>query len=522
VVNEMELTKELVEGTFESGYRVGEDNWNFINDGSYLSPVGICSGMSQTSLYYYTIEKGILGSDDLYGRFLGDKVDDWRDDAMGIKFASMAQVWHSTSTDEAFKAWYDLNASKDTQAWSYYMFIHALKVTEQPQFIGIYPAEDGASGHALVVYKKEGDSLFFADPNSPADATAKMEFIWLGDDPVKIPLGDWIPYIGSWNVGSDPIAFTRAVYFGQSALMDWDEMARLFETVENGSVGNGVFPEYTLTFTDFGAEEFGLDMPLTSGYVSQGQYPEISVDSDVGGFTPSMIVFNGSREYTSLGGMVGLKLESGINRIGVYVTDQTNESWVDFKYFDISYGIKKTCEEGEELINDICVPIGCNLVCSNPVVSNTITLPSHDGTYSIEIEFEHTFKMCAQTVIDHASISGKITMLYFYEEGGTDGPYSEPVSLTFIEGDFADLIQPSSEPLKIINSGLPYPNSSSWEAVLPGVIKFTFVAGNYHSISEYNTWDFIWFDYYNATDTSATTVINPESVDKYGCYTGQY
>jgi hypothetical protein len=32
------------------------------------------------------------------------------------------------------------------------------------------------SGHALIVYKKEGNFLFVADPNHPQDANAKIEF----------------------------------------------------------------------------------------------------------------------------------------------------------------------------------------------------------------------------------------------------------------------------------------------------------------------------------------------------------
>lgn len=533
VVNKMEITKELAEGTFESGYSVGEDNWNFVNHGSYLSPGGICSGMSQTTLYYYTIEKTILKGDDLYNSFLGEKVNDWRDDAKAIKFASMAQVWHETSTDDAFIAWDGINRNQTTHAWSYFMFIHALKVTEQPQFIGVLPAEDGVSGHALVVYKKEGDSLFLADPNSPSDATAKMEFIWLGDDPVKIPLGDWIPYIGSWNVNSAPKAYTRAYYYGQSALMDWDEMARLFQKVEDGSIGNSVFPEYTLTLTDWAADEFGLDVPMTSGYVTEGNSIEVSVDSFVDGFEPVISVFIGLTEDSDYQDGIEVPLEPGINRIGVYVTDRSDGSWVDFKYFDIIQACEEgyelingtcvpiiTCEAGEEPINGICLPIGCNLVCSNPVVSDTMVFPSHDGTHSIEVEFQRTHKMCTQTVLDPVSISGKITMLYFYEAGGTGGPYSEPYSSTWQMSDGAKVIT-GAEPLKVVGSGLPYANPSTKENLMAWH-DFGVVAGNYSSMSQDHDRDFFWFDYINATPPSSPTVVNPETVDRYGCYTGQY
>ena len=78
-----------------------------------------------------------------------------------------------------------------------------------------------------------------------------------------------------------------------------------------------------------------------------------------------------------------------------------------------------------------------------------------------------------------------------------------------------------AEPLKVVNSGLPYANPGTTENLMAWH-DFGFVAGNYSSMSQYNDRDFTWFDYYYATDTSATTVVNPETVDKYGCYTGQY
>ena len=154
------------------------------------------------------------------------------------------------------------------------------------------------------------------------------------------------------------------------------------------------------------------------------------------------------------------------------------------------------------------------------MVSDTITLLSHDGSHSIDIEFALTHKMCAQTVIDPASISGKITMLYFYKSGGTDGPYSEPYSSTWQMGDIGKVLT-GSEPFKVISSGLPYPNSSTKESLLAWH-SFGFVAGNYSTISQYNDRDYIWFDYANATPPSSPTVVNTETVDKYGCYTGQY
>src|ERR1019366_3276976 len=40
-------------GTYTSGFQVGVDNWEFINNGDYISPGGDCEGMSVTEMYYY-------------------------------------------------------------------------------------------------------------------------------------------------------------------------------------------------------------------------------------------------------------------------------------------------------------------------------------------------------------------------------------------------------------------------------------------------------------------------------------
>ena len=172
---------------------------------------------------------------------------------------------------------------------------------------------------------------------------------------------------------------------------------------------------------------------------------------------------------------------------------------MDFKYFDISYN-----------------SLTCKVACSNLVVSDIITIPSHDGTYSVTVDFEETFKMCTKVINDSSSVSGKITMLYFYETDGS-GTYSQPNSISA-----TSTVSAGADRIKVVSSGLPYPNSSQSRPNFYPMWGFGITAYNYDTISEANGGDFFWFDFLNPPDTSAITVVNPESVDKNGCYSGQY
>jgi len=139
-------------------------------------------------------------------------------------------------------------------------------------------AEDGDS-HAVIAYKKQGDSILIADPNDKTDTGARIEFTWLAEDPVETPIGGWTPFDARWDVSSDPIQFGHAYFFGQSAIVSWDELEELYARLEDGTVGDTRFPEYTLTITD--EDEYGdeFQTPLTGSYAAQYGVIKLAVDS---------------------------------------------------------------------------------------------------------------------------------------------------------------------------------------------------------------------------------------------------
>jgi hypothetical protein len=166
------------------------------------------------------------------------------------------------------------------------------------------------------------------------------------------------------------------------------------------------------------------------------------------------------------------------------------------------------------------VPIGCNLVCPEGVVSDSIDIQSHSGNYTLNMAFEETFKMCTKVINDPASPSGKVTMLYFFSEGGTGGFYREPNSAHFEVVDRLEgTITPESDDYIWRGSPFPYPDPDAGISSFSGFMYFSaFINPTGEEFGN----DFFWMDTETSSGGANYTVVNPEMVDKNGCYTGQY
>lgn len=505
VVNKIELAKELIEDSFDSGYRVMSDNWGFGNYGTYLTPEGMCSGMSTTSLYYYTMEKVLKGADDLYWSFFGRDPLWGVDDEDSIKLTSLVQYYEETDLVlvEEYVKQKALNKSKVSDVWSYFMFIHGLKVTGQPQYAAIYN-EDEKIGHALVIYKKEGDRLFIADPNAPTDDTVTLDFTWLVEDPVATPIGKWAPFEAQWNVGSAKVDFTKAYYFGQSALVNWTEMAELFDELKDGVVGGNHFPEYTLTVVDKDTDGNDVEYPLSPTYVAQNEVIKIKVaslmnpadfDPDITAHpTGSLLEVYGTDE-------VEITLNEGLNEIGLHIRHQTDKVWADFQYVDISYD-----------------PSACTPVCSTPIIADSIVIPGYNDSYNVTIAFNNTFKMCSKEVDDPTSMNKKTMMLFFYQTDGT-GSYAHPSPMASGGYEFASaFLDTAYDTFTVSMSPLADYNSYTYKYFDPESV-FGFDVKNFESSSYTNEYDFLWINVRLTPSASEIrTIINTESVDSTGCY----
>ena len=327
--------------TVASDFQVKRDNWQIENIRTYLSPDGMCSGMSVALLYYYHEKKKKENYPVLYGFYDEGLATTSLDDDDAIKLCATAQ-WE-TEYNNDFLRWYHLNRKRgDTKV--YFMFIHALLLTGAPQYVNIWPP-GGDFGHAMVVYKKSGTSLYVADPNLPEDEDVKIEFEFgAGSDPNE--LGQFKPFESQWNTGSAKVNFSDPDYIGTSALIRWSYLEDAWKQLDNGNVqwNRAEFPGIELDYPEYSLKVLkgdGSEVPLTDGYKATSSPIRIKVDAT--GFTARINAW----EYlgTNDSDTIEIDLKPGSNNVGLHIEAQLHSDlenrdvwvWTDFKWFHIEY-----------------------------------------------------------------------------------------------------------------------------------------------------------------------------------------
>ena len=326
--------------TVTTGYQVKRDNWQFENIGTYLAPDGMCSGMSIASLYYYHEKKKKENYPALYGFYDDGLATIAKDDDDAIKLCSIAQ-W-SNEKDFDFLPWIIFNFVKG-DTWTYFMFVHSLWVTGNPQYVAVFPS-DLSDGHAMVVYKKSANDLYVADPNLPEDDGVKIEFeIGAGSDPDE--LGQFKSFESRWNTGSAKVDFSRIVYIGTSAIISWGDLENSWKELDDDKVAwnraefpgvDADYPEYQLMVL----KGDGTGEPLTDGYKASSSPIRIKVDAV--DFTPRIHAWGSGINDSDT---IEIDLKPGSNRVGLNIEalrhseleNRDDWVWTDFQWFDIDY-----------------------------------------------------------------------------------------------------------------------------------------------------------------------------------------
>lgn len=238
---------ELANTDFDTGFAPGVDDWQFVNEGSYISQGGYCAGQSFTEMWYY-YEK-VLGAGErrLYGRYDNNNygygtIDFQQDDSWGIRWASVAQVEQWDKGTAVYRLW---GLSSDYLTW--YSFAYAMKVTGEPQYVSIgrYVEDTGKQvrrGHALVAYKMEGNRLWVADPNYPGK----------DDRFISFENGAIQPYSSGENArdikANGVRVYTEIHYLAKTAMVDWSKLGAGYEMLLEGKAGEGSFPAYSFSY----------------------------------------------------------------------------------------------------------------------------------------------------------------------------------------------------------------------------------------------------------------------------------
>ncbi|MBS1538423.1 MAG: hypothetical protein JST20_11830 [Bacteroidetes bacterium] len=310
-----------LDGTFDTGFELGIDNFQFVNWGSYIADSGHCGGQSIAMMWYYAT-KTKNGSPNLYGIFDNNGIDRtpeiWQDDVNAFRFCSVLQLkMHWTNLEIYDKI--DKNFDRDLVTYRSIAF--AIRETGNPQCLYV---SDGTIAHAIIAYKTSNGHISVCDPNFPT--TDKRDIVFVRK------IGDFEPYYSGENASNIGTAYFNIYQAANSALIDYTLVETLYNQLLNGTIGNDFYPEVRLKVRDANNDYIelknGIKIPT-----------QVTLDASATSFQPyfrvwdyanRLLISNNERDFT---------LTKGNHKIGIYYSrisyPSPNSGFIGFKWFDI-------------------------------------------------------------------------------------------------------------------------------------------------------------------------------------------
>ncbi|MFZ2959990.1 MAG: hypothetical protein WA705_24175 [Candidatus Ozemobacteraceae bacterium] len=218
-----EVAIDLLPDTVDSGFRPGVHSWKNPNCGSILQSEGHCAGSVLSAHWCFT--QGV--SPTIYGNYdVNETPDIWQDDARAIRLNSMVQGdvdWNSLSRMLEKM----LSGIDDRLTFNY--FKAGLYLTKAPQYISMWGS---AGGHALLVTRLSGNTLFIYDPNFPE---IERELLLVD--------GKFQPFSLSLKKGNPAYVFTEFNHIGVWSMIDGSKMVQRWAEFKAGTIGRDGFPE---------------------------------------------------------------------------------------------------------------------------------------------------------------------------------------------------------------------------------------------------------------------------------------
>lgn|GEM_PF-2631685 len=329
-----------LKGVAKSGFLPGFDDWQFPNYGSYLEPRGHCTGQSLTAMWYY-YEKFFKGKSALYGLYDNNgnektpKV--WQDDTLAYRLASVVQndiKWDSRLYKQMKDVSANWSAKEQVNAFAY-----SILATGLPQLVGLYDTRYGG-GHAMIVYQVQNWNLAVADPNYPGVKGHMIKF--------DAERGKFEPYNSGTNTGDiksgEGKEYDQILYISRSALIDSSQIASRWKEMEQATIGNDKFPDYSLLAT----EKDGTTREFIDGYTTQSDKLTIQATGNL--LLGTSIYRDGAWLRTDATGEPIIDtssvviLKPGNNKLGIWVCARMVNSdasafwtWVDFQWVTVIY-----------------------------------------------------------------------------------------------------------------------------------------------------------------------------------------
>lgn len=349
------IAKSRLEGEIESEFKHGVDNWQFANYGSYIEPRGHCSGQTLTAMYYFTEKKIRERMPALYNLY--DNYDNpyhttpniQEDDVLAYRLCSMAQNISSEvklgNPDE--EDILELLFEEISPEATLNSFAYAMLVTGMPQYVAIYRTDDKENvlgGHAMIVYKNVGAELFVSDPNYPhGPGSSDRKIIFNSDTSTFQPYSSGENAEQAANAG---ILYTEIVYEGGTDIFNLAPLDNLWKEFEEGTVGQGAFPAYTLTVVEQNPDGSTKEIALVNNYQTDEDKIIVKlIDAD---FEPQITVYtshdSGETKGPSVTGSQPLEIEldPGVNSLGFSIKGRNTEgeepknySWIGFTWVNV-------------------------------------------------------------------------------------------------------------------------------------------------------------------------------------------
>lgn len=223
----------------DTGFRPGVDNWEFRPIGTVLHP-DISLGMVVTAAWYYEAKKAGHGS--LWKMFQeADGIEE--SNRLGLRWTSVARIHFAPQVLlAAYAAQSEILKLSLADTWtamdnmssaSFNSARAALTLAPgSPLPAILFPRDTTMEDHQVVlVYRSSGQKLFAIDPGSP-DKTIELDFSSGLMEPVA-PADGGTPY-------------TRFHAAGLSLLANISAMQSQWSAVENGTIGDDIFPKYRM------------------------------------------------------------------------------------------------------------------------------------------------------------------------------------------------------------------------------------------------------------------------------------
>ncbi len=265
---------DILNGTFDSGFKPGTDDWQFVNYGSYVAPGGQCAGQSMTAMWYY-YERKLAGAPQLNGRYDNNGTPNakspaiWEDDVLGYRLASTVHHdyevnWVPSARSHGF---YMKLAALDDRI-SYLEAAYGIYLTGGPQFLDI---RSSGGGHAIVAYKVADRKIYVSDPNTPGDAGRGIE----------IKDGKFLAYNGAQSAKDAPHLYGTIRFIAVSAMIDWNLIGQRWAEFDAGTVGSGLFPDFEVGIYDLQGKGYLLKDVMAVTGTEQMLWSDIPSTKDI-------------------------------------------------------------------------------------------------------------------------------------------------------------------------------------------------------------------------------------------------